>query len=384
MSAFIEPGSVLGVLGGGQLGRMFAIAARRLGYRVHVLSPDSDAPTGQVADYEITASYDDEDAVSEFARGVKAVTFEFENVPANTVQIVERFAPVRPGADILHIAQNRLREKQFLQSIGVAVAPFVAVSDRASLDRGLSSVGVPAVLKTANAGYDGRGQAIVDSLPKADEVWPRFAGVESILEAKIDFASELSLIAARGADGEFAYYGPLLNSHRNHILDTSVMPYPFPPTVGREAIDIAATICGQLNLVGVICVEFFLDRNDKLLVNELAPRPHNSGHLTIDACDSCQFEQQVRALCGWPLGSTRQHTAAAMANLLGEIWSNGEPDWRRLDGAVKLHLYGKSRAQIGRKMGHLTALAPDWQLALQNVQVARSNLVSQRQPTAQV
>lgn len=375
MTRFIAPGATLGVLGGGQLGRMFTIAARRLGYRVHVLAPESDAPTGQVADREFAAPYDDEQAVREFARSVAAVTFEFENVPARTVELVEQIAPVRPGVQVLHVAQHRLREKAFLVKAGIPVARHAAVRSHSDLTAAISSVGLPAVIKTADSGYDGKGQAMLNSLEDAERAWPKFASVESVLEAKIDFACELSVIAVRGADGQFAAYGPVLNSHSRHILDTSVMPYPFPAAASREAVAIAETICRELNVIGVLCVEFFLDRQDRLLVNELAPRPHNSGHLTIDSCETCQFEQQVRALCGWPLGSTRQHTPAAMANLLGDLWAPGEPHWERLPPSVKLHLYGKTKPLPGRKMGHLTALASTAEAALQLAEHSRALLV---------
>jgi 5-(carboxyamino)imidazole ribonucleotide synthase len=258
---------------------------------------------------------------------------------------------------------------------GIPVAPHAAVRSRSDLAAALDKIGLPAVIKTADSGYDGKGQAMLNSPEDAERVWPQFASVESVVEAKIDFACELSVIAVRGADGQFAAYGPVLNSHSRHILDTSVMPYPFPPAVCRESIAIAETICRELDVIGVLCVEFFLDRQDRLLVNELAPRPHNSGHLTIDACETCQFEQQVRALCGWQLGSTRQHTPAAMANLLGDLWTNGEPHWERLPPSVKLHLYGKTKPQPGRKMGHLTALASTAQEALKLAEDSRALLV---------
>ena len=391
MSHVIQPGSTLGVLGSGQLGRMFAIAARRLGYRVHVLSPDDDTPTGQVADLEIRAAYDDLDAVAKFARGVNVVTFEFENVPAATTAACERFAPVRPGGHVLHTSQNRLREKTFLQNASIPVTPFWPVRSQADLAAALAQSSYPAVLKTADWGYDGKGQAKI-AAPADAAVYaePKFAGGEAVLEAFIDFQCEVSVVAARGADGSFVAYGPVENSHSRHILDLSVCPAAVAPRVAQQAVEIAREILQRLEVVGVLCVEFFVDRQDRLLVNELAPRPHNSGHFTIDACTTCQFEQQVRAVCGLPLGSPRQHRPAAMANLLGDLWQVGaqgarsqepgasETNWPAAlaHSDVKLHLYGKAEPRVGRKMGHLTALADTPQQAAERVLAARAALTA--------
>jgi len=376
MPQLIPPGSTLGVLGSGQLGRMFAISARRLGYRVHVLSPDDDTPTGQVADLEIRASYDDLDAIAAFARGVSVVTFEFENVPAATTAAAEKFAPVRPGGNVLHVSQNRLREKTFLKNAGIPVTPFLPVRSAGELAEGVQHFGVPCVLKTADWGYDGKGQVRIESLEEAAKVWPQFVGKEAILEQFIGFVSEVSVIGVRGLDGSFVSYGPIRNSHANHILDVSVMPAGVSEKVAQRAVEITREIFGRLEVVGVLCVEFFLDHNDELLVNELAPRPHNSGHLTIDACTTCQFEQQVRSVCGLPLGSPRQHRPAAMANLLGDLWNSGAPVWQRALtlADVKLHLYGKAEPRPGRKMGHLTALADTPQEAAERVITARASL----------
>jgi 5-(carboxyamino)imidazole ribonucleotide synthase len=374
----IPPGSTLGVLGSGQLGRMFAIAARRLGYRVHVLSPDDDTPTGQVADLEIRAAYDDLDAVASFARGVSVVTFEFENVPAATTAACERFAAVRPGGNVLHTTQNRLREKTFLKNSGIPVTPFWPVRSLADLQAALAESGTPAVLKTADWGYDGKGQAKIASPAEAAGIYAqgKFQEGEAILEAFIDFQCEISVVAARGCDGAIVTYGPMHNSHTNHILDVAVAPAPVKPQVAADALEIARHIMQRLEVVGVLCVEFFVDRSDRLMVNELAPRPHNSGHLTIDACTTCQFEQQVRAVCGLPLGSPRPHRPAAMANLLGDLWQKGPPNWSAAlaHDNVKLHLYGKAEARPGRKMGHLTALADTPQAAASRVFAARAAL----------
>jgi len=376
-SGEILPGSTLGVLGSGQLGRMFAIAARRLGYRVHVLSPDDDTPTGQVADVEFRAEYGDLDAVAKFARGVSVVTFEFENVPAATAETCERFAPVRPAGSVLHTTQNRLREKTFLAAAGIPVTPFWSVRSRGDLEAALSAAGYPAIIKTADWGYDGKGQARIDSPQTSDALWPRFAGGEAVVEAFIDFECEISVVAARSQRGQIVTYAPSRNSHANHILDVSTAPANIPPRAAAAATDIARQVMQRLEVVGVLCVEFFVDRRGELMVNELAPRPHNSGHLTIDACTTCQFEQQVRSVCSLPLGSPRQHQPAAMANLLGDLWSGGEPKWSAalaLDD-VKLHLYGKAEPRPGRKMGHLTVLADSPQAAAERAVAARSRLL---------
>jgi 5-(carboxyamino)imidazole ribonucleotide synthase len=358
MSKPILPGATLGVLGSGQLGRMFAIAARRLGYRVHVLSPEKATPTGQVADKEIQADYDDLDAVAAFAKDVDVVTFEFENVLSETVEAVERHTQVYPAGRILHTTQNRLREKGFLQSIGVPTTPFAAIRCQEDLDVASQSH-VPGILKTAAWGYDGKGQVKIQSIENVDAAWEQIGQSEAILEKFVDFDAELSIVCARGLNGDIAIYGPIANVHENHILSVSTVPAGFPDRVAQEAEKITRAILEEFDYVGTLCVEFFLAKDGRLLVNELAPRPHNSGHLTIDAHRTCQFEQQVRAICGLPLGSAEQIEPAAMANLLGDVWENGSPDFRaalQISG-LKLHLYGKQEARPGRKMGHLTVLA---------------------------
>jgi 5-(carboxyamino)imidazole ribonucleotide synthase len=372
----ILPGAVLGVLGSGQLGRMFAIAARRMGYHVHVLSPDDDTPTGQVADVEIRADYDDEAQIAEFAQGVSVVTFEFENVPAIATETAARFVPVRPSGSVLFTSQNRLREKARLQAAGLPVTPFRPVRSAAELARGVESLGAPAVLKTAAWGYDGKGQVVLRSAGDAVAAWQSLGAAEAILEAWIDFEKEVSVVAARGVDGEFVAYPVFENAHRNHILDVTVCPARVPDAVQLEARDIARSVLTALDVVGVLCVEFFVTKDGRLLINETAPRPHNSGHLTIDAHHTCQFEQQVRAVCGLPLGDIAQWRPAAMANLLGDLWADGEPNWSAAlaDPHVKLHLYGKREPRPGRKMGHLTALAETVDEAERLVRAARSRL----------
>jgi 5-(carboxyamino)imidazole ribonucleotide synthase len=357
--AVITPGATVGVLGSGQLGRMFAIAARRMGYRVHVLSPDYDTPTGQVADVEITAAYEDLDAVRRFAHAVGVVTFEFENVPAEAVAAAAECAPVRPAGHVLHTTQHRIREKRFLRAAGLPVGPFATIEREADLDPAAAAVGVPAVLKTAAFGYDGKGQVRIRDASEVAAAWRRLDGAPCVLERWIDLAGELSVVAARSLDGLFVPFEVAETSHVHHILDVAVAPAEVEPRVAAQAIEVARTVLEALGVVGVLCVEFFLARDGSLLVNELAPRPHNSGHLTVDACVTSQFEQQLRAVCGLPLGSPRQLAPAAMANLLGELWTDGEPDWAAAAAfpSVKLHLYGKAAARPGRKMGHLTALA---------------------------
>jgi 5-(carboxyamino)imidazole ribonucleotide synthase len=372
----ISPGATVGVLGSGQLGRMFAIAARRMGYRVHTLSPDDDTPTGQVADREVKAAYDDLDAVRDFARGVSVVTFEFENVSAAAAEAAAGHAPVRPAGAVLHTTQNRLREKGFLRRAGFPVAPFAAVRSSGELARAVEEIGTPAVLKTAGWGYDGKGQAKIAAPGEAAAAWASLGTDEAILEAFVDFEREVSVVGARGLDGAFVHFGVIANDHRNHILDVSVAPAPVSARVERDAVEIARGILEALEVVGVLCVEMFLTRDGGLLVNELAPRPHNSGHLTFDACVTSQFEQQLRAICGLPLGATEQLRPAAMANLLGDLWRDGEPDWAAACAfpEVKLHLYGKAAPRPGRKMGHLTALADDPEEARRIVLQAREAL----------
>lgn len=375
MSRVVLPGSKIGVLGSGQLGRMFTIAARRLGYRVHVFSPDDDTPTGQVADVEIQASYTDLDAVAEFAKGVDVVTFEFENVPLEAVNAVDQFAPVYPDGKVLHLTQQRIREKTFLRSAGIPVTPFRVIKSSDDLQQ-VKDDELPGVLKTAAWGYDGKGQSKVDSLDQLNAAWNELNCDEAVLERFVNFDCELSIVAARGHDQSVAIYGPIVNTHRNHILDVSVTPSAeLHENVVKEAIDLAHSILTELDLVGVLCVEFFLTTEGKLLVNELAPRPHNSGHLTIDAHVSCQFEQQVRAVCGLPLGAATQLRPAAMVNLLGDDWQGGEPNWTQALQMqdLKMHLYGKKDARIGRKMGHITVLADTAKDAAENALAARES-----------
>lgn len=372
----ILPGATIGVLGSGQLGRMFAIAARRMGYRVHTYSPEEDTPTGQVSDIEWQGDYTDLDKVAEFARGVSVVTFEFENVPAPTAAMAQQFAPVRPAGEILHTTQQRVREKSFLTKTGLPVTPYRVIHSLSHLETALVELGCPAVLKTADFGYDGKGQVRINDPDEAQAAWRGLDVNEAVLEAFIDFECEVSVVAARGMDGAFAHYGVVHNQHARHILDVTIAPASVGDRIQREAIEMARTVLERLQVVGVLCVEFFLTRSGSLLINELAPRPHNSGHFSFDACITSQFEQQLRAVCGLPLGWTAQMRPAVMANLLGDLWAEGEPDWTAALArpGVKLHLYGKLEPRPGRKMGHLTALADTPAEALDAALTARRSL----------
>lgn len=376
MSRIVNPGSKIGVLGGGQLGRMFAMAARRLGYRVHTLAPEGDTPTGQIADVEINAPYDDLDAITAFARAVDVVTFEFENVPAAAAATAEKHAIVRPNGRALHIAQNRIREKSFVADLGVPVTPFAPVRTAEELGQALASIGCPAVLKTASFGYDGKGQTMIREAESSAGAWTSLNRQESILESFVDLDQEISIIGARGVDGSTGVFTPFENVHRHHILDVTVSPAGVAEPIARQAADATRAVMEALDYVGILCIEFFVTRDGRLLFNEMAPRPHNSGHLTFDACRTSQFEQQVRAICGLPLGSPDLIQPAAMANLLGHLWSDGEPDWSAALAFpdVKLHLYGKAEARPGRKMGHLTVLAPTTEDARRRVLEAREAL----------
>ncbi len=369
----ILPGATIGIFGSGQLGRMAALAAARMGYRVHVFSPDAQgpvgkiqgaagkiqSPAGQVAPFETVADYDDADAIAKFAKAVDVVTLEFENVPALATETASQFAQVRPSGQVLFTTQDRLREKRFLQSIGIRCTPFASVSTAEELQAAVQQILAPAVLKTVAWGYDGKGQAKIDSPAQAEQAWEQIDRQPAICEGWVDYDCEFSMLVARSPSGEVAAYGPIANQHRNHILDISTYPAPELAPIAAEAGEISRAIVEELDVVGIICVEFFLTTEGHLLVNEIAPRTHNSGHLTIDACATSQFEQQIRAICGLPLGSTEPFAPAAMVNLLGKVWQQGEPNWQAAlgDPRVRLHLYGKAEARPGRKMGHLTVLA---------------------------
>jgi len=361
----ILPGSTIGCLGGGQLGRMFALAARKMGYRVHTVDPMPDSPTGQISDREFSTAFDDIPTLLEFADTVDVVTYEFENIPVEALDALAPKVPLRPGRDVLYTTQNRRREKEFLISGGFPVGRFRVVESEVELREAVVSVGYPCVLKTADFGYDGKGQQKITAETDLAQVWQRHGARAGVLEAWIPFAAELSVVVARGytpEPGEYQVqaFPPTVNSHENHILATSVAPAPLADSILARAQSIACEIATRLDVVGLLAVEFFLTRRGDLLVNELAPRPHNSGHFSFDACVTSQFEQQLRAVCGLPLGETRLLSPAVMRNLLGDLWANGVPDWSRLLAlpGLRLHLYGKSEPRAGRKMGHYCVLSP--------------------------
>lgn len=380
MSPALAPGSRIGLIGGGQLGRMFILAARSMGYRVKVFVPESDSPAGQVADQEVSRDYLDEEAVREFARGVDVLTFEFENIPLQTVQWAAEHCEVRPSGGILHITQNRAREKEFLAAGGFPLPAWANVATAADLVAAAGRTGYPAILKTASFGYDGKGQRRLNSDEEARRC--DLSGGPFVLEALVPFVLEVSVVVARGADGQTVCYPLCENLHRKHILDTTVVPARVAPQVALRAEELARAIAARLNLVGVLAVEMFLLADGTLLVNELAPRPHNSGHFSLDACLTSQFEEQVRAVCGLPLGSPELLRPCAMANLLGELWADGEPDWAAAaaGGEVKIHLYGKTEPRAGRKMGHLTAFGSSPDEALARVLAAREALRTGQKP----
>ena len=378
MSGVLAPGSRIGLMGGGQLGRMFILAARSMGYRVSVFVPEDSSPAGQVADEETTRDYLDEEAVRAFARSVDVLTFEFENIPQQALQWASEYGEVRPRGEILHTTQNRASEKEFLAAAGFPLPAWANVATAEDLAAAARLTGYPAILKTASFGYDGKGQQRLESDKDARQC--DLSGGPFVLEAKVPFAMEVSVIVARGSDGQMVCYPVCENMHRNHILDTTVVPARVSPDVAGRAEQLARAVAAQLHLVGVLAVEMFLLPDGTLLINELAPRPHNSGHFSIDACVTSQFEQQVRAVCQWPLGSPELLRPCAMANLLGDLWAEGEPNWAAATalGEVKIHLYGKAEPRPGRKMGHLTAFGSSPETALARVMAARHALPAGR------
>jgi 5-(carboxyamino)imidazole ribonucleotide synthase len=355
----ILPGATLGVLGGGQLGRMFALRARVMGYRVVVLEPDPRGPAGQVADHQIVAAYDDPGALDQLADQCAAITTEFENVPAPVLERLAARVPVSPSPASVAIAQERSAEKGFLAGAGFRTAPFARVAAASDLNEALKAIGVPALLKTSRMGYDGKGQALIGSPEDAPEAFRHLGSVPCVLERKLDLEREISVVLARGRDGSVAAFTPAENVHRHGILHTSTVPARVPKGLEAEAMALATEVAAALQYVGVLAVEMFVADGGQLYVNELAPRPHNSGHYTLDACSVDQFEQQVRTMTGLPLGEPALLSACCMINVLGDSWARGTPRWDRalaLPG-VRLHLYGKAEPRAGRKMGHLTCLA---------------------------
>ncbi|MHA1570723.1 MAG: 5-(carboxyamino)imidazole ribonucleotide synthase [Alphaproteobacteria bacterium] len=356
MSAVIAPGLTIGILGGGQLGRMTALAAAALGYRCHVFCQDAQEPAAQVTAAHTLAAFDDAAAIARFCEAVDVVTLEFENLPIETVQAIERAKPMRPGAAALAISQDRRVEKDFINAQGATTVPYRPVNSLVELDGALNAIGRPAVLKTNRLGYDGKGQVRIDAGADPAASWAGLGGVPAILEGWADFAKEISVIVARTGDGQTACYVPVENQHENHILARTMAPAVLPPQVADEARAVAIGLAHGLQIVGLLSIEMFVTGDDQILVNEIAPRPHNSGHWTIDACGCSQFEQLVRCVCNLPLGDPERHHDAVMENLIGgavDAWHD-----TLSDGHVHLHLYGKAQARPGRKMGHVTRLLP--------------------------
>ncbi len=378
----ILPPATLGMLGGGQLGRFFVAAAHEMGYRVWVLDPDPHSPAGQIAERQLVAAYDDYAVLDQLAEACAAVSTEFENVPAGTLDYLAKFVVVRPSAAAVGVCQNRIAEKTFLREHELPHAAFAAIHSESDL-RAADADLVPGILKVSRFGYDGKGQAVVASCDEAIAAFQHFRSESCVLERKLTLGGELSIVLARDENGLIASFPAAGNSHRKGILDVSLAPANLAVELRDRAAEIAATIAQRLAYIGTMAVEFFVV-DGRLLVNEMAPRPHNSGHYTLDACLSSQFEQQVRALCGLPLGETRAHSAAAMVNLLGDLWYEHapagtryrEPDWSALYAfpTLKLHLYGKHHARPGRKMGHFTVLDDDPQRACALAMTARAAL----------
>jgi 5-(carboxyamino)imidazole ribonucleotide synthase len=371
----IAPGSTLGLLGGGQLGRMFTVAARTLGYRVTVLDPDPLSPAAEFATGHLNTAYTDPRSLAELARTCAAVTTEFENAPAEALHSLAQSTLVRPSGNAVAVAQDRSREKGFIAAHGLPVGPYADVAAPADFDAALAAVRLPAILKTARFGYDGKGQATIGARADLERAFADWKQVPCVLEERLALEREISVILARTADGEVAVFPVAENRHARGILDITIAPARIPAALAEEACALASRLATALDYVGVLAVEMFVV-GGRLLVNEIAPRPHNSGHYTIDACRTSQFEQQVRVLCGLPLGDPSLHTPAVMVNLLGDIWGDGEPRWEAVlrHAGAHLHLYGKREARPGRKMGHVTVCEPTLEGALEVALAIRRDL----------
>jgi len=377
----ILPDSILGVLGGGQLGRMFTVAARNMGYRVWVLDPDPDSPAGAIADRHLRAEYGHEAALTDMGENCAAITTEFENVPAEALQFLESRVPVRPASRTVAIARDRILEKAFIREQGLATAAFFAIRKEADLTDACPQLEVPALLKTAQLGYDGKGQLSVSSLDEARQGFQRLGATPCVLEERVQLELELSVILARSVTGETAIFPVGENTHVNGILDTTCVPARVSDEIAGQAEHMARQLADAMQYCGVLAVEFFLTAGGELLINEMAPRPHNSGHYTLDACLNSQFEQQVRTLCGLPPGSTALLSPVVMVNILGDWWREGAaPPWEHLfkQPQTKLHLYGKQQARVGRKMGHYNCLAAELDEAIHMAEQVRAELTTRR------
>lgn len=364
----ILPGATLGMLGGGQLGRMFTTAAQTMGYKVIVLDPDKNSPAGIIADQHICAAYTDETALTELAQHCAAITTEFENIPASTLAFLEKRTVVHPSSSALASTQNRNTEKNFIHAQGIATVPFVRITSRDDFADISTQIKFPAILKVATFGYDGKGQIVCEDLQTAYEAFDALGQKECVLEQRIDLEREISVVLARGEDGQITAFPVAENVHINGILHSTSVPSAAAETQQKAAIEMASKIADGLDYVGTMAVEFFVSKQGEIIANEIAPRPHNSGHYTLDACRTSQFEQQVRMLCGLPAGSPKLISPVVMINLLGDVWGNSQPDWDKLlkKPDIKLHLYGKREARAGRKMGHFNVLADTTDLAMQS------------------
>jgi 5-(carboxyamino)imidazole ribonucleotide synthase len=352
----LPPGGTIGIIGGGQLGRMLALAAARLGYRCHIFSPEADGPAMQVADAKTVAAYDDLAALESFASAIDVATLEFENIPVASMQHLAERVPLRPSWQALEIAQDRIAEKSFFNRIGIATAPWREVCGVKDLEEALKEIGTPAILKTTRLGYDGKGQSRIEAGTDLAAAWEKLGAEVGVLEGFVAFEREISVIVARSADGAWAAFDPVENVHKHHILDTTTAPARLSPQLTEEARSVARRSVEELGLIGLLAVEMFVTQDGRILANEMAPRPHNSGHWTIDACLTDQFEQCIRAVCGLPLGSPERHSDAVMTNLIGDDVNDWEAILREPN--ARLHLYGKAEARPGRKMGHVNRLFP--------------------------
>ncbi|WP_372614941.1 5-(carboxyamino)imidazole ribonucleotide synthase [Aquicoccus sp.] len=353
MRESLPPGSVIGILGGGQLGRMLSVAAARLGYKTAIFEPGGDCPASHVANFHMQAAYEDEAALRKFAEGVDLITYEFENVPTSALDILDALRPIRPGREALRISQDRINEKDFLSGLGLLVAPYRTVNSEDDLRAGLEEIGTPAILKTCRFGYDGKGQAQLSSPDDIAVAWATMMGAASVLEGFVEFSHEVSVIAARGLDGSVAAFDPGNNVHEGGILRTTTVPATLTATQRADAVLLAAKVLNALDYVGVLGVELFVTRNG-LMVNEIAPRVHNSGHWTQQGCAVDQFEQHIRAITGWPLGDGTRHADVVMENLIGEDMARVPALATERD--VAIHLYGKADVKPGRKMGHVNRI----------------------------
>jgi 5-(carboxyamino)imidazole ribonucleotide synthase len=371
------PGATLGVIGGGQLGRYFVLEARRLGYHTWVLDPDQNAPAMQLAEHYLIAAYDDEEALEQLGKSCDAVTVEFENVPAKSLELLDTLCRVAPTAASIRVAQDRDLEKKTAQMYGLTPVPYATILNLGDIAAAAASVEFPAILKTSRLGYDGKGQHVCHNLQELMDAFDAVGQAECVLEQRIDLLAEVSVVLARRSDGETAVFPLSRNVHVGGVLSTSTVPSGLDNELLSHAENLARKLADGLNYVGVLAVEFFIERSGKILFNEMAPRPHNSGHYTLDATVTSQFEQQLRALCNLPLGDTMLLSPVCMTNILGDVWSDGDPDWLAVlnQSGAQLHLYGKSEARAGRKMGHINCLSETSEQALHFAQEIHSKLV---------